>query len=196
MNLWKSKQEREIERQIKAKEGKKAVERHIRRQKTNVEKYWELAKRAYRLRDSKRFEQISTLVLATQRDVQQWEQRLLDFDMIEAQRDQVLAAADFARSYEAMAKSMISASDPVKLANIQRDIQVALMRAEMMDTVLENFSEMSQEMLQETALNDRGGEIKAIMASLKAEAEQEAQAPDDRELEANLRAIEEQLKGR
>ena len=194
MKLYKTKQEKDIERKIKARQGKKTVERHNQRQKANIEKYWALAKRAYRMRDPKRFEQIATYILSTQRDVMQWERRLLDFDMIEAQRDQVLAAADFAMAYEQMAKSMMANSDPASMARIQKDIQTAMLRAEMMEGVLENLSDISQELIDDVKLSDRGGEINQIMAALRAEADEESKAPDDKELEASLRAIEEQMK--
>ena len=162
MNLFKSKQEKEIERRLKARQGKKAVERHVSRQRTVIQKYWELAKRAYRLKDVKMFEQISTFILMTQRDVTQWERRLVHFDMVEAQRDQVLAAAEFAQAYQEMAKSMLANTDPASLAKIQKDIEVALMRADMMDDVLENLMDMSEGMLEETRLDDRNDEIRQI----------------------------------
>lgn len=194
MNLFKSKQEKEIERKLKARQGKKAVERHVSRQRAIIQKYWELAKRAYRLKDVKMFEQIATFILMTQRDVTQWERRLVHFDMVEAQRDQVLAAAEFAQAYQEMAKSMLANTDPTSLAKIQKDIEVALMRADMMDNVLENLMDMSEGMLEETRLDDRNDEIRQIMAALKNEAEAESEAPNDAEIEASLRAIEEQLK--
>jgi hypothetical protein len=194
MKFIKSKQEKEIERKLKARQGKKTVERHVSRQRAVIQKYWELAKRAYRLKDAKMFEQIATFILMTQRDITEWERRLIHFDMVEAQRDQVVAAAEFAQAYQEMAKSMLSSTDPASLAKIQKDIEVALMRAEMMDDVLENLMDMSEGMLENARLDDRNDEIKQIMAALKSEAEEESQAPDDAEIEASLRAIEEQLK--
>lgn len=194
MNLFKSKQEKEIERKIKARQGKKTVERHVQRQKANIQKYWALAKRAYRLNDTKMFEQIATFILSTQRDVTQWERRLLYFDMVEAQRDQVLAAAEFALAYQEMAKSMLASASPADLAKIQKDIEVAMMRSDMMEEVMENLMDLSEGMLQDVQLEDRGNELKQIMGALQTEAVAESQAPSDSEIEASLRAIEEQMK--
>ncbi len=194
MNLFKSKQEKEIERKIKARQGKKTVERHVQRQKANIEKYWALAKRAYRLKDTKMFEQIATFILATQRDVTQWERRLVYFDMVEAQRDQVLAAAEFAQAYQELAKSMLASANPADLAKIQKDIEVAMLRSDMMEEVMENLMDLSEGMLQDVRLEDHGNELKQIMAALQTEAVEESQAPSDSEIEASLRAIEEQMK--
>lgn len=194
MNPFKSKQEKEIERKIKARQGKKSVERHVQRQKANIQKYWELAKRAYRLKDQKMFEQIAAFILATQRDVHQWEHRLLYFDMVEARRDQVLAAAEFAAAYQEMAKSMLANSSPAQMAKIQKDIEVGIMRAELMDDFLADLVEMSEEMLADARQGERDGELKQIMAALQTEADQEGQVASDAEIEASLRAIEEQLK--
>jgi hypothetical protein len=194
MNIFKSKQEKEIERKIKAKQGKKTVERHVQRQKANLEKYRGLAKRAYRLDDTKMFEQIATFILATQRDVTQWERRLVYFDMVEAQRDQVLAAAEFAQAYQEMAKSMLASANPADLAKIQKDIEVAMMRSDMMEEVMENLMELSEGVLQEVRSEDKSNELKQIMADLQSEAVAESQAPSDSEIEASLRKIEEQIK--
>lgn len=194
MNLFKSRQEKEIERKLKARQGKKSVERHVQRQKTNIQKYWGLAKRAYRLKDQKMFEQIAAFILTTQRDVHQWEHRLLYFDMVEARRDQVLAAAEFAQAYQEMAKSMLENSSPSQMAKIQKDIEMGIMRAELMDDVLADLVEMSEEMLADTKLDERDAELKQIMAALQTEADQDGQVASDADIEASLRAIEEQLK--
>ena len=194
MNLFKSKQEKEIERKIKARQGKKSVERHVQKQRVNIEKYWGLAKRAYRLHDTKMFEQIASFILMTQRDITQWERRLLYFDMVEAQRDQVLAAAEFAQAYQEMAKSMLSSASPADLAKIQKDIEVAMMRSEVMEEAMDSLMELSEGMLQDVRVGDQSAELKQIMATLQNEAIAESQAPSDSEIEASLRTLEEQMK--
>ena len=194
MNLFKSKQEKEIERKIKARQGKKSVERHVQRQRGKMKTYWELGKRAYRLKDVQAFEKIASFILATQKDITVWERRLLDFDVIEAKRDQVLAVAEFAEAYQEMAKSMLASTNPANLAKIQKDIDMALTRAEMMDAVLDNLMDISEDILDDVKLDDGSNEFKEIMAALQTEADAESQAPSDTELEASLRAIEDQLR--
>lgn len=194
MSWLKSKEEKELERKIKANEGKRRIERHIQKQKKNIEKYWGLAKRAARLKDEKVFEQIAAFILATQRDVNRWERSLLYFDMVAARRDQVEASAQFANAYAAMAKSMLENSNPANVAKIQLDVERAMMRAEAMDSMMDDFMDMSVGLLDEATGYDQSAELRQIMNALKTEAEQEAESVDDTEIEASLRAIEEQLK--
>lgn len=194
MNLFKSREEKELERKIKAKEGKRRIERHIVKQRKNIEKYWGLAKRAARLQDNKTFEQIAAFILATQKDIERWEHSLLYFEMVEARRDQVAAVADFARAYDAMAKSMLANSNPASMAKIQMDVERGIMRAQSMDDMLSDFMEISEGILDDATQVDHDTELRQIMSVLKAEADEESHGADSAEIEASLRAIEEQLK--
>lgn len=194
MNFFKQRSERKkIERKIQVRQGKKNIDRHIQKQRQNMEKYWELAKRAARIKDSASFEQISSFILATQRDITQWERRLLYFDMVEARQDQVVAAADFAESYQAMAKTMLASSNPANVAQIQQDIEMGLAQAEMMDGMMENLMDMSQDLINDTVSTSNDAELTQIMAAIQAEAADEGLGGDSAEIEASLRAIEEQL---
>jgi hypothetical protein len=187
------KEQKEIERKMQVRQGKRHIERYVQRQKQKINQYLTMAKRAYRRKDSKMFQQISAFILVTQREVLQWERRLLYFDMIEARQDQVKSAAEFAQAYKSMAESMLAVSDPANMAQIQRDIEMGLARAEMMDDMLESLVDMSEGMLSEMVSFDQDPELRQIMQSLGAEAEQEEQGALDTDIEASLRAIEEQL---
>lgn len=191
--LQKRKERKKIERKIQARQGKKNIERHIKKQRANLAKYWELGKRSARIKDGASFKQISAFILATQRDITQWERRLLYFDMVEARQDQVLAAADFAQSYQAMAKTMLAHSDPANIAQIQQDIEMGMARAEMMDGMLENLMDMSEDMLTDEIASPNDAELTQIMSAIQTEADEEGFGLGDDEIEASLRAIEEQL---
>lgn len=197
MNLFNSeerKRQKEIDRKIKIKEGRRRLDRYIKKQQENLVKYRGLAKRAQRVGDEQMFRQIAMFILRTQRDITQWERRILYFDMVEARKDQVLAAAEFAKAYEVMAQSMLANSNPASIAKIQHDIETGLMRAEMMDDMLENLMDVSEDLLSEPASAEDSAELQQIMAELATEADQEAQGVSDAEIEASLRAIEEQLR--
>ena len=49
VKLMKSKEEKEMERRMQVKQGRRKAERHIANQKKQVQKYWELAKKAFLL---------------------------------------------------------------------------------------------------------------------------------------------------
>jgi len=193
MNLFNSEQRRqkkEIERKIKARQAKREIERYVGKQRQNVKRFWDFAKRAARLQDNARFRQCAAMVLTSQREVTRWEQRLLYFDIVEARRDQVLAAAEFAKAYEAMAQSMLANANPQNMAKIQMDIERGLAQADMMDGMLENLMDMSEGMLEEMVGGDQETELKQIMDALKLEADQEAQGPSNEEIESSIKSIE------
>jgi len=194
MNFFKQrKQRQEIERKIEARRGKKAVEQHLQRQRRNIQHYLGLAKRASRLQDQVMFKQIAKFILASQRDVIQWESKLLYFDMVQARRDQIGAAAEFAMAYQSMAKSMLANSNPADMAKIQQDIEMGLAQAEAMDEMLSSLMDISEDMLDGMSADVQEGELAQIMQAIQTEAQQEGQGVSDAEIEASLRAIEEQL---
>lgn len=197
MNLFNSeerRQRKEIERKTKVRQSKRTIEQHIQRQKKNIDRYLVLGKRAARLNDEGMFRQIATAILASQRDVMQWDRRLLYFDMVEARVDQIRAAAEFAKAYQNMAESMLENSNPSNIAKIQQDIQMGLTRAEMMDDMLANLVDISDDMLTDLSGGEQDKELAQLMESLRAEAAQESSSiATDTEIEAGLRAIEEKL---
>lgn len=188
------KQRRELERKMKIRQGKRTVEQHIQRQKKKIDQYLAMAKRAVRLHDEAMFRQLTTSILVSQRDAIQWERRLLFFDMVEARTEQTRAAAEFAKAYQNMAQSMLENSNPGNIAKIQQDIQMGLARAEMMEDMLANLVDMSDDMLSDFAGGEQDKELAQLMESIRTESAQESSSSAvDAEIEASLRAIEEKL---
>jgi len=190
--LERRKQRKEIERKLKVNQGKRKVIRHIRDQKKRVREFWELAKRAYRLGDAALYRKIAAIISATRQDINRWERRLVYFEMIEAQRDQVAAGAEFAKAFHAMAQSMLANANPADMARIQQDLQLGLAMADQLDDTLENLIEMTDDMLAEVE-GERDAELEEIMAAIAREAEQEAEPGFDADIEASLKQIEEAL---
>ncbi|MEI2420514.1 hypothetical protein V6O07_09575, partial [Arthrospira platensis SPKY2] len=92
-----------------------------------------------------------------------------------------------------MAKSMLAVSDPGDMANIQRDIEMGFLQAEMMEDALDNLVDMSENMLNEMVPMETDKELLQIMQAIQTEADAELQGGfGDAEMEASLRAIEEQ----
>ena len=186
------KQRQEMERRIKANQGRQMVTRHIRNQKKKVREFWDLAKDAYRVGNVALYRKISAAISATRQDINRWEQRLVYFKVIEAQRDQVLAGAEFANAFHAMAGSMLAHANPSDLVRIQQDAQMAMARADQMDMALENLVEMTDDLLSDVE-GERSAELEEIMAAVAREAEQEREPGFDADIEASLKQVEEAL---
>lgn len=196
MPLWKSAEEKELERKIKAKEGKRRIERYVQEQRKNITKYWEYAKRAARLKDEKTFERCAAVVLMTQQNVNRWERALLAFDVMKTEYEQALAMKGMADAYAAMAQSILKNSNPAEMAKIQRDVQRAQGRAEALDMMMEEFLDMSESALDEVSSGESSAELKQMMAAIRAESEHEEQGggAESDEIAASLRAVEDLLK--
>jgi len=190
MKLFKSEQEKDIERRMKVKQGRRKVERFIRDQQKQAQRYWELARRACRLGDREVLKRLVSLIAQTRRSVNLWERRLLYFDMIEAQRDQAVAGADFAQAFEAMAQTILAHAEPAELARIQVNLERSLMVADELEDRLEDFQTSLDEMLEQAATAEEREELAEIMRMIQKEAEQEPEAVLDKEIEATMKQIE------
>ncbi len=191
--LEERRQRQEMERQIKVKEGRRKAERHIRNQKKLMRHYWELATKAYRLGDSELVKKLATLISATRADISRWERRMLYFDMIEAQRDQALAGSEFAKAFDAMAKSVLVNADPADLTRIQMNLERSTLVAEQLEDRLTDFQETMDGMLSDVE-DERPEELKEIIAAIEKEAEAGGEPGFDAEIEASLKQIDAVLK--
>ena len=192
VKLMKSKEEKEMERRIQVKQGRRKAERHIANQKKQVQKYWELAKKAVRLGDREILQKLVTMIAATRRDIQSWERRMLYFDMIEAMRDQALAGAEFAKSFQSMSESILANANPADLSAIQLNLERSMLVAEQLEDRLEDFQSSLDDMLSETGEEDKA-EYKEILAMIQREAEQEPESALDGEIAATMKQIEAML---
>lgn len=188
--LFKSPQEKEMDRRMQVKQGRRRIERHISTQKKQVQRYWEMAKQAYQLEDTKVLAQLVRLISQTRRAITIWERRLLYFDMIEAQRDQALASADFAQAFKAMSETILTYADPSELNKIQLDLERSAMVAEAMEDRLEDFMESMDDMLGEATSAEEKAELSEIMRMIQTEAEQAPKAAVDDDIDATMKQIE------
>lgn len=192
VKLMKSKEEKETERRMQVKQGRRKAERHIANQKKQVQKYWELAKKAVRLGDREILQKLVTLIVATRQDIQSWERRMLYFDMIEAMRDQALAGAEFAKSFQAMSESILANANPADLTRIQMYLERSMAVAEQLEDRLEDFQASLDDMLSDVSAEEKA-EYREILAMIQREAEQEPETAIDKEIEATMKQIEAML---
>lgn len=193
MSIIKSKQEKDLERRMQVKQGRRKVERYIRDQQKQVQQYWELAKRAYRLGDKEILQRLVSMIATTRRSIQVWERRMLYFDMIEAQRDQALAGAEFAQAFDSMSKTILDHADPADLSRIQLNLERSMLVAEDLEDRLEDFQASLDEMLEDAGSAEDKAELTEIMRMIQSEAEKEPETQVDSEINATMKQIEELL---
>lgn len=197
MDFFERRKERKaIERKIKAKEGRRKVERHVRNQQKQLGQYWNFAKRAYRLGDRPTFEKIAKAIANTRLDINRWERLLVTFDLFQAQRDQAEASAEFMGAFEAMAQSMLVNANPADAARIMQNTARAMAWTEAMEDRLDDLMDMTDETLADVELEHQG-ELAEIMRSIASEAEETAEPGfEDQDLEAVMKQIDEALQRR
>lgn len=186
-------QKQEMERRIKIKEGRRRAERHIHKQKELIRRYWDLATRANRLGDKVMFKKLAALISSTRVEVNNWERRMLYFDVMESRADQAAAGAEFAKAFEAMAKSVLVNANPADLAKIQMNVERSAMMADVLQDRLEDFTSVLDEQLVSVE-QDRPDELRKIMEDIEKEATTSAEPGFDADIEASLKQIDAVLK--
>ncbi|MFC1926887.1 hypothetical protein ACFLWV_03970 [Chloroflexota bacterium] len=186
-------QTKEIQREIRFKQGLSKVRAYVQKCNQSQKKYWELGKRALNLGDRQQFENISKAYLRTRDTIVRWERYLVAMETISIQRDQVKATGEFAKSISALSNSMMAGAKPEDVTKMQLELEGALTRAQTLDETLAAVMDatsdtiFSSEGLSEESLQE-------IEAAMSGEAAHEAgEALDDR-IAAGLRQIEGEMR--
>ncbi|MBT9163885.1 MAG: hypothetical protein DDT24_00805 [Chloroflexi bacterium] len=186
-------QTKEIEREVKFKQGLSRVRNYVQRCRQAQKKYWELGKRAIKLGDRGQFQNIVKAYLRTEEMISRWERYLVAMETVSVQRDQVKATGEFARSMSALSASMMTGARPEDITRVQTELEQALTRARTLDETLTAVMDatsdtiFSAEGLSEESLR----EIEAAMAGEAVR--EEGEGLDDR-IASGLRRIEEQMR--
>ena len=182
-------QQQEMERRIKIKEGRRKAERHILKRKKTLRLYWDLAAKALGLGDTAMAKKLATLISATRAEINRWERQMLYFDVMEARADQVAADSDFAKAFKAMSESILVNANPADLARIQASVERSGMMADALRDRLDDFVGILDEELNSVE-SERSDEIEEIMQAITKEAETAGAPGHDAEIDAILKQID------
>ena len=187
--------EKEIEREVKIRQAKASIRRHINSQRKMSQRLWKLGKRALALQDEAQFQRVGALYLRTQEDVERWERYLLTFETLEARRDQAKAASAFLEALKAMNESLMEAASPQAMARMQHDLAEGLARAETLEERMAVMMEISDDTLAGDAV-DADERLAELQRMMSAEAEQEEADLYDTRIQEGLRRIREEMQGK
>ena len=187
--------EKDIQREVKIRQAKASIRRHISNQRRMSDKLWELGKRALTLEDEAQFQRVGAQYLKTQEDVARWERYLLTFETMEARRDQATATASFLEALQEMNDSLMEVASPQAMARMQRDLAEGLARAETIEERMAVMMESTDEALagEPVAAGERLDELQRMMG---AEAENEEADAYDTRIQEGLHKIREEMQGR
>jgi hypothetical protein len=191
------KQEKEIERDLQARQGKLRIKKHISKQHDMTKRLWELGKKALQLGEKKQFRQIILQYMWTLEDIKRWERSLLTFEAIEARRDQARSTADFLKSVQAMSKSILASASPKAMVETQRDLELGIARAQDMEERLSMILDMTDETVfapEEMAEGDVEAKLQDVEHAMSSDAEHEEGAAFDERIEKGLKQVEEEMR--
>jgi hypothetical protein len=192
--LERRRQEKEIQREVKFKQGLSKVRAYVEKCNQAQKRYWELGKRSLKLGDRKQFENITKAYLRTGEMANRWERYLVAMETVGLQRDQVKATGMFAQSMKALSDSIMAGARPEDITKMQMELERALAKAETLDETLSAIMDATNEAIfSGEGLSEES--LKQVETAMSGEAvHEEGTAIPDERISQGLRRIEEEMK--
>lgn len=195
MALFKSREERQIERNIEIRKGVNAIRRNINALELNEREYLEKAKRAKGLGSAAQLNFLKQTLKKTMSQRILMERQLLNIETALQIKNQAEAHAQFATSMNAISKSIGEMFAKTDLAKTQVEFEKAMQKAQTMEEQMDIFLDLSsQSML--GGIAEGGAEIvsdKEIDNLISEEVAHDETAKIDDEIAGGIREIEEEL---
>jgi len=145
MGMFKSKEERRIERDIEVRKGVNSLKRNIRDLAKHESSYILKAKKAKKIGDSSQYDFLKRQLKKTAAQKRMRERQLLSIETAVQIKNQAESDADFAKSMGSVAKAVSEVYGSVDFAKTQKNFEKAMMQAETLQQQMEIFLEMTQE---------------------------------------------------
>ena len=193
--LFKSKQQRQLERDMAVQNVLDLHRRRIRDLRKHERGYCEKAVRGKQLGDKANYEKLIKLLVQTMNERRRLESALLTFEAMVQTKDRIESYGEFATGLQAATKSIMAVFKNIDLSKTVGELNMAMSRAKQMDRtmgmVLDRVSESSMD------VDYEGDEESVGFAEIDAMIGERAQAAggqaDDR-IETMLGEIENKLK--
>lgn len=145
MTLFKSREERRIERNIEIRKGLNQIRGHVKNLERNEIGYVEKAKRAKQLGDPNQLAFLKKTIRKTLSQKLLLEKQLLNLETAIQIKSQTEAHAQFAKAMSAISKTIAEMFGAADLTNTQKDFEIAMSRAENMEERMSLFLESSEQ---------------------------------------------------
>lgn len=192
MGIFKSKDERNMERSMEIKRGINKIKRNLGELGKHEQEWLRKAKRARTIDDAQQFAFLRAQLKKTAVQRRLRERQLLSLETALQIKNQAEADVDFAQSMGAMSKAVSELYGSVDMAKTQLQFEKAMASAETMRERMDMFLDMINESFTgevegaEDLVDD-----KEIDKLLEGEAAREASS--DKEIDAGLRELEDEL---
>lgn len=147
MPLFKSKQERKIERDLRIKTGLNKIRRQIKTLEKSEQGYIQKALKARETSDAANLGLIKSALKRTLSQRRTLERQLLTLETASQIKDQAEAHVQFAASMTELSKSIAEAFGSIDLSRSIADFEKSMTQAESMEERMEIFLDMSEDSL-------------------------------------------------
>ena len=196
MGMFKSKEEKRIERDIEVRKGVNSLKRNIRDLAKHEFSYIAKAKKAKKIGDNSQYDFLKRQLKKTAGQRRMRERQLLSIETAVQIKNQAESDADFAKSMGAVAKAVSEVYGSVDFAKTQKNFEKAMMQADTLQQQMEIFLEMTQEhvMSGEVEGEDQVVSDAEIDKMLNEEVEHEESSGSlDKDIEKGLKDIHDEL---
>ena len=145
MGLFKSKEERRLERNMKVKQALSTIRRQVREQERYAKTYVLQAKEARRLGSLNQFEFLKKAIKKTATVKVRLERQLLALETAAQLKDQAESHGSFAMAMGALSKSIAEIFGTTDLAKTQVDFEKAMSQAQSLEERMDTFLEMTSD---------------------------------------------------
>jgi hypothetical protein len=167
MGLFKSKEDRRIERDMEVRKGIASIKRNIKDLEKNERDYLKKARRAKEIGSKEQYDFIKNTLKKTATQRRLMERQLLNIETAQQIKNQAQAHAQFAQAMNSLSKSISEAFSSTDLNQTQKDFEKAMLHAETMEQRMEMFLEMTSEGLSENSHDElvSDEEIESLISS-------------------------------
>ena len=145
MGLFKSSEERKMEREMEIRKGLSRIKKQIRSMEREEQDFIKKAKRARKMGDNVQLKVIKSSLKRTAYQRRFMERQLLNLEVFKQLKGQAEAQADFARSLEQVSVSIAEAYGSVNIAQIHANCEKAIAESESMSNMMELMMETTNE---------------------------------------------------
>lgn len=195
MGMFKSREEKRIERDIEVRKGVNSLKRNIRDLAKHEASYILKAKKAKKIGDQSQYDFLKRQLKKTAGQRRMRERQLLSIETAVQIKNQAESDADFAKSMGAVAKAVSEVYGSVDFAKTQKNFEKAMMQADTLQQQMEIFLEMTQEhvMAGEVEGEDQIVSDAEIDKMLDEEVVHEEGGALDKDIEKGLKDIQDEL---
>ena len=159
MGLFKSKQQKEIEKKMLIKRTINTMNKQINRLEEQKKVFVDAAKRAKEKDLDAQYKLALSGYKMTVQQQKRAQEMLLNFEITAQMKDVTMMTSEFLRGMSAISKEMTKLADAKEFAKIQAQFEEAMVAVETQTDQMDNFMEMSQETFYNQGVDKNGKQM-------------------------------------